>query len=126
MSAAENRVLDRECSMAEELVRLCAVDEVDEGGARRVPIPGRDDVAVFKICGEIYVTDDLCTHATASLSEDGLLDGHVIECTWHQGKYDVRTGAVMAPPCVRPLRTYTPVIQDNAVHVTAASLRAAG
>lgn len=106
----------------DELTQLCGVAEVDESQPKRVCVPGRDDVAVYKILGEIYVTDDLCTHSTASLSDDGYLEGHVIECTWHQGKFDVRTGAVMAPPCVQPLRTYAPVIKEGVIYVATADL----
>jgi len=108
--------------MLDQLVRLCAADDVDEGAGHRVSIPGREDLAVFKVNGEFFVTDDLCTHATASLSEDGYIEGHVIECTWHQGKFDLRTGQVLAPPCVRPLRVYTPVILDDGIYIKAEGL----
>lgn len=125
MSAAREEIvqeLEATGESMDELVMLCSVDEVEEGQPKRVAIPDRNDVAVYKILGEIYVTDDLCTHATASLSDDGILDGHVIECSWHQGKFDVRTGAAIAPPCVQPLRTYPTVIRDNAIYVTTAAL----
>jgi p-cumate 2,3-dioxygenase ferredoxin subunit len=37
----------------------------------------------------------------ASLGDEGALDGYVIQCTWHDGKYDIRTGKVLAPPVPR-------------------------
>jgi nitrite reductase/ring-hydroxylating ferredoxin subunit len=109
--------------MGEDLIRLCSMDEVEEGTGLRVPIPGREDLAVFKVEDRYFVTDDLCTHSTASLSEDGYIEGFVLECTWHQGKFDLRTGEVLAAPCTRPLRTYTPVIKEGTIYVAADSLQ---
>ena len=40
---------------------------------------GDSRLAVYNIGGGFYVTDDECTHASASLA-DGMLDGDVIEC----------------------------------------------
>jgi nitrite reductase/ring-hydroxylating ferredoxin subunit len=42
----------------------------------------------------------------------------VIQCTWHNGKFDIRTGEVLGPPCPAPLRTYDVVMRDGDVFVT--------
>ncbi len=47
----------------------------------------------------------MCTHAYARLS-DGWLDRSEIECPLHAGRFDVKTGAATAPPCVDPIKTY--------------------
>ena len=60
------------------------------------------------------MTDDACTHGPGSLSE-GELDGHVIECDFHSGAFDIRDGSVVAPPCVVALKTYTVVPDDERV-----------
>ena len=86
-----------------------------EGGTRKVEAGGLT-VAVYKVEGSIYVTDDHCTHGPGSLSE-GVLDGHEIECDFHQGCFDIRTGAVTAPPCVVPIKTYPVVVEDGRVTV---------
>jgi nitrite reductase/ring-hydroxylating ferredoxin subunit len=69
-------------------------------------------LAVYNIAGRFYVTDDECTHAAASLA-DGMLEGDVIECSLHFGAFHVPTGAVTAPPCELPLRTYKVVLQGD-------------
>jgi nitrite reductase/ring-hydroxylating ferredoxin subunit len=56
------------------------------------------------------VTDDHCTHGPGSLS-DGYLDGFEIECDFHNGKFDIRTGEVTAPPCMIPVKTYKVIIE---------------
>lgn len=96
-------------------LRLCSIDDVDWDSAIRVEA-GDLALAVFNVAGAIYVTDDLCTHGPGSLSE-GYLDGHEIECDFHNGKFDVRTGEVVAPPCMVPIKTYKVLIEDNQVHI---------
>jgi nitrite reductase/ring-hydroxylating ferredoxin subunit len=66
--------------------------------------------------GEFYVTDDNCTHGPGSLSE-GYLDGHEIECDFHQGCFDIRTGEVTVPPCIVPIKTYKVVVEGGRVTI---------
>jgi ethylbenzene dioxygenase ferredoxin subunit len=97
-------------------LRLFAASELAPGTARRFAVPGRPPLAVFNVDGEIFVTDDRCTHGMASLSE-GTLEGDVIECPWHGGAFNVRTGAALAFPCTESIRTYDATIEDGYVVV---------
>jgi len=94
-------------------IRLCSTDDVDWDSAIRVE-EGDLTLAVFNVNGTFYVTDDLCTHGPGSLSE-GYLDGHNVECDFHNGQFDVRTGEVVAPPCMIPIKTYRVVVENNDV-----------
>jgi nitrite reductase/ring-hydroxylating ferredoxin subunit len=96
-------------------IALCRADEVPPGGTLRVE-PAGLTLAVYNVDGTFYVTDDLCTHGPGSLSE-GFLDGEVIECNFHQGLFNVRTGAVVGPPCVVPIKTYPAVVEDGTVYL---------
>jgi nitrite reductase/ring-hydroxylating ferredoxin subunit len=96
-----------------KLVELCAKDDVAEGEVVKVEKDGLE-LAVYHVEGEFYVTDDHCTHGPGSLSE-GHLDGHVIECDFHNGAFDIRSGAVVAPPCMVPVKTYKVIPNDGAV-----------
>lgn len=100
-----------------QLIRLCATDAVPDGHPLKVELPDRPPVAVYHIEGEFYVTDDTCTHGEASLTDDGELDGFNIECTFHFGIFDVRTGKVVARPCTIPLKTYAATVRDDAVWI---------
>ena len=73
-------------------------------------------LAVYNVDGTFYVTDDTCTHGPGSMSE-GFLDGDIIECNFHQGCFNVRTGEVTAPPCMIPLKTYQVVIENDTVFI---------
>jgi nitrite reductase/ring-hydroxylating ferredoxin subunit len=63
-------------SMANNIVRVCAQSEIAADGVKAFEVGDRR-FAVFNIGGRFYVTDDECTHASASLA-DGMLDGEVI------------------------------------------------
>lgn len=69
-----------------------------------VQIAGRD-IAVYKVDGSVFATDNLCTHGHARLC-DGFLDGYEIECPLHQGKFDVRTGHPTCAPVTQSVRSY--------------------
>ena len=98
-------------------IRLCGTAEVSPGGALKVEI-GDLVVAVFNVEGTFYVIDDHCTHGPGSLSE-GYLDGCVIECNFHNGAFDVRTGEVISPPCMIPVRTYPVIVESGEVFIEA-------
>ncbi|HXE88631.1 MAG TPA: non-heme iron oxygenase ferredoxin subunit [Hyphomicrobiaceae bacterium] len=96
-------------------IELCDVSDVDGGCALRVEAEGLV-LAVFNVAGQFFVTDDACTHGPGALSE-GFLEGDVVECNFHGGRFNVRTGEVVEPPCVVPLKTYPVVIERGRVFV---------
>ena len=96
-----------------ERIDLCAAEEIAPGGALRVEAAGLV-LAVFNVDGAFYVTDDQCTHGPGSLSE-GFIDGEVIECNFHNGQFNVRTGEVVSPPCMVPVKTYKASVENGRV-----------
>ena len=77
-----------------------------------IPVaPGGRDIALFSVDGEVFATDNLCTHGAARMS-DGFLEGREIECPLHQGRFDVCTGQAMCAPLTENIRTY-PVKIEN-------------
>lgn len=57
--------------------------------------------------------------ARARSSEGWIIDD-VVECNFHGGAFNIRTGAVEAPPCMDPLRTYAVEVVDGTVCVDTA------
>jgi nitrite reductase/ring-hydroxylating ferredoxin subunit len=94
-------------------LELCGAADVPPGGVIKVERQGLE-LAVFNVDGEFYVTDDHCTHGPGLLSE-GYVDGDIVECNFHGGQYNIRTGAVVLPPCVDPVKTYPAVVRDGKV-----------
>ena len=94
---------------------LCKTDDVPAGGALRVEIESLI-LAVFNIDGEFFVTDDNCTHGPGSLSE-GYIEGDVVECNFHNGQFNIKTGEVVSPPCMVPIKTYPATVEDGKVFI---------
>jgi nitrite reductase/ring-hydroxylating ferredoxin subunit len=105
-------------------IRLCSVADVAGGEALKVETHGLT-LAVFNLDGEFHVTDDQCTHGPGSLSE-GFIDGDCVECNFHQGVFNIRTGAVVQPPCIVPIKTYPVTVDAGSVYIDPAPADADG
>ena len=73
-------------------------------------------VAVANVGGTFHAFDDTCTHEDCSLA-DGDLDQHKVICPCHFAEFDVRTGAVLAPPATVPLKVYPVRVERNDLQV---------
>ena len=96
-------------------IELCKVDDVGVGEVRKIEAAGLT-LAVYNLDGEFCVTDDACTHGPGSLSE-GFVDGDLIECNFHQGVFNIRTGECVGPPCMVPVKTYKTVTESGRVYI---------
>jgi len=88
-------------------------DGVPEDDVIAVQVAGRD-VALYKVDGSIFATDNICTHGHARLC-DGFLDGYEIECPLHQGKFDIRDGRGTCAPVTEDVRSYPVRIEAGRV-----------
>jgi nitrite reductase/ring-hydroxylating ferredoxin subunit len=100
---------------AAKRLELCSAAGVAPGTALKVEI---DDLAfaVFNVDGQFYVTDDACTHGPGSLSE-GYIEDDVVECNFHNGQFNIRTGEVVSPPCMVAVKTYPVTLVDGKVTI---------
>lgn len=96
-------------------VDVLAQDDVLEDDVVGVEASGRD-LAIYSVEGEVYATDNLCTHGNARLC-DGFLEDHEIECPLHQGRFDVRTGKALCEPLTQDIRVYPVKIENGRVWV---------
>jgi naphthalene 1,2-dioxygenase system ferredoxin subunit len=96
-------------------VRAASRGDLKEGEVIGVEISGHS-IALYDVDGQVFATDNICTHAYARLS-DGWLDGELIECPLHAARFDVRTGKVLDPPATEDLRTYPTRVVDNEIEV---------
>src|SRR5919198_2627658 len=77
---------------------------------------GELDIALYNIEGQIYATHNICTHAQALLS-DGWLDGDVIECPLHGGRFEGKTGKRPCAPITCDLKTLPVRIEGEYIQV---------
>lgn len=99
-------------------VRIAALDDLADGEARRFDLDGRR-VAVVRLGDDVYAIGDRCSHADVSLSEGDVdADDCTLECPQHGSAFDLRTGAALTLPAVRPVPVYSVVVRDGDVLLT--------
>lgn len=95
-------------------VTVARTDEIPPGGRKVVQI-GETYVLVVNIGGEYYAIEDVCTHDGNELA-DGVIEGHVIECSRHGARFDFRTGRGTFP-AVTPVQTFPVRIAGEDVQI---------
>ena len=92
-------------------IDVAAEGDLFEGAGIAVQAPGYD-VALFSIDGEVFATDNICSHGHAKLC-DGYVEGHEVECPFHQGRFDVRTGAATCAPATQAVKSWPVKIEGG-------------
>jgi naphthalene 1,2-dioxygenase ferredoxin component len=99
--------------MDQDWINAAALSDVPEGDVIGVQVGGKE-IALCEVNGEVFATDNICTHGHARLS-DGFLEGREIECPLHQGRFDVCSGVALCAPLTENIRTYTVRIENMRV-----------
>jgi len=78
---------------------------------------GRKTYAVYRNAeGKLFASDGMCTHGNTHLA-DGLVKGDLIECSKHNGRFNLRDGSPARPPVCRGLVTYPAEEREGAIYV---------
>jgi nitrite reductase/ring-hydroxylating ferredoxin subunit len=101
--------------------RACSVADISEDAGTKVEIDGLPAIAVFKLDGQFHAIADLCTHGAASLSE-GFVENGIVECPFHSGTFDIRTGQALTFPCTEAVRVFAVRVEGDEVLVRVDSL----
>jgi len=88
--------------------------EIAPGDVRRCDHGDATYAVVTTSDGRCVVIDGLCTHGKAHLA-DGFVDGEIIECPKHNGRFNAVTGAAVATPARVAVRTYETRVRDGLV-----------
>ena len=98
-----------------EFVRVASANDIPPGEMLIVEVDG-EEVAIANLDGEFVAFQNACTHRAGPLGE-GILTGDVVECPFHAGQFNVRTGEVVAPPPSEPLKTYSVQMDGDDISV---------
>lgn len=102
-----------------KFIKAIEVIKVPEDDVIGVDINGLN-LAIYNVEGEIFATDNICTHGNAKLC-DGFLDGYKIECSLHQGEFDIRSGKACTSPLTEDIKSYpTKVGDDGFIYISMA------
>ena len=99
-------------------VRVCSVNDVKPGAAKRVDTDGHR-LAIVRIGDDWYVLGDECSHEDYSLSEgDVWEDDREIECPKHGSTFSLETGDPQTLPATQPVPVYAVRVDGDDVLVT--------
>ena len=101
--------------MAELFVPAIKIADIPANGMVVVDVQGVR-IAIATVDGAYYAFDDECTHEQCSLAE-GDLAGTTVTCMCHGAEFDVRTGAVLAPPALVPVKVYRTRVEGDALQI---------
>jgi nitrite reductase/ring-hydroxylating ferredoxin subunit len=111
--------------------RVASVEELAEEGSRVIADVADQEIAVFRVEGELHALANHCAHqggplcegpmtGRLSAGEDRALryDGteSVVRCPWHGWRFDVRTGESLQSDRWRA-PTYDVEVEDGKVYV---------
>ena len=98
-----------------DFVRVAGVSDVPAGEMLIVQVDG-DDVVLANVDGEIYAFGGECTHRSGPLGE-GVLEGDEVECPFHQGRFNVKTGEAIEEPPTEAVQTFQVQVEGDDIKV---------
>ena len=103
-------------------VKVCTVDEVPPGEAKRFAVDGRL-VAVVNLGDEGFrAVDAICSHAHSYLDEGEVdVDFETIECAKHGSTFDLNSGKPRTLPATEPVDTFPVITEDHDIYIEVAT-----
>jgi len=98
-----------------EFIRVCSTNEVPVKTLKGYKI-GPNRIVLAHTEDGFYAAVDECSHEAVPLSE-GRVRGKDILCRAHGAKFDLKTGAVTAPPAIVPIETLEVETRGDDVYV---------
>lgn len=89
------------------------IDAVAPGAVIKVEANGLC-FALYNLDGAFYATEEICSHAHASLAEGFIIDD-TIECPLHGACFSIKTGEALSAPATDPVQTYPVRIENGEI-----------
>ncbi len=102
--------------MEQERVFACALGELPPGVPKAVRVDGKE-VLLVRVGEVVHACGGECPHYGAPLAE-GFIVGQEVVCPWHNARFDLRTGVVVAPPALDDLVAYDAEVEDGQVYLS--------
>jgi nitrite reductase/ring-hydroxylating ferredoxin subunit len=103
--------VEKEVAMGQFVKVGTVADFKDVEGGKLVDASGRS-LGIFRVGANYYAIDNTCTHRGGHLAESMLVGEEVI-CPWHGAHFNVKTGAVCAPPAREGVKKFSRTHRRN-------------
>lgn len=101
--------------MNTDWIDVCAVDELPPGDYKVIETGGTF-IAVVHCEGGFHAVEDICTHDGAELT-GGTIEGCEIICPRHGARFDLKSGAVLAPPAYEAITVFPTRVENGIIQV---------
>jgi len=98
-----------------EYIEICSIVELSEGERLFLEVDDKQ-IVLFRINGDYFAVDDICSHDDGPLGE-GDLEGDNIICPRHGARFDIRTGKAVSLPAVIDICAYPVRIRNNNIEI---------
>jgi len=98
-----------------EFVKVASASSIPPGEIAIVEL-GDEEIAVANVDGSFVAFQNDCTHRGGPLGE-GILTGEVVECPFHAGTFNVRTGEALGAPAEDALKTFAVEVDGDDIKV---------
>ncbi len=92
-----------------------AESDLHEGENIVIDVDGVD-VAIYRLDGQLYAIEDVCSHDGAEIAS-GELEGDEIICPRHGARFCIKTGEVKCAPAYENIDTFPVQIKDGRIKV---------
>lgn len=104
-----------ELRVSATFLKVANLSDLAEGGRLSVEVEGRA-VLVFRLGGDVFAVEDVCTHDGQPLTDGELVNGE-IECPRHGARFDIKTGRAMCMPAVEPVKVFPVRISGGDIEI---------
>ncbi len=100
-----------------EFVKVASTGDVAPGEAIEVEYEG-EQVCLANVKGTFYAIGGECTHVGGPLGEGEVdEDQCTLQCPWHGGLFDLRSGEVLGPPPAQAVPRYEVKVEGDEVKI---------
>lgn len=92
-------------------IKLAHINNIPEGKSIVVNA-GENEIALYKIQGQIYALNNACPHMGGPLGE-GDIENFCVTCPWHGWEFDIKTGTCITMPGEDAERFDIEIINDE-------------
>ena len=95
----------KEVNVRKDKIEVCSIADLPKGEVMRFDFEQKTYALYRTVSNNYYATDGICTHGNAHLASGVVID-EMIECSKHNGRFDLKDGSPKRMPVCVGVRTY--------------------